>query len=72
MATTYPDFFFNVNLDPNYSKRVTQSRFEGRTTVAPIASHTQTGEAFNTPGQSIPTSHQMVIRIRHVEIPLFI
>src|ERR1700674_1921301 len=54
------------------SEGVTQAGFEGRALVAPVAGHTNPGNALNTPGGSIPSPDQMVVRIGKVEIPLFI
>src|SRR6266513_2487499 len=54
------------------SKRVAQSSFEGRAPITPIGGHTHAGDAFNTPSDSIPSPHQMVVRIGHVEISLLV
>src|SRR5688572_15277648 len=54
------------------TKRITQSGFEGRAPVTPIGGHTNSGNALNTSGDSIPSPYQMIVRIGEEEIPLFI
>jgi hypothetical protein len=54
------------------SKGVTQAGIEGRALVAPVVRHTNSGNALNTPSDSIPSPYQMIVRIGEEEIPLFI
>src|SRR6185436_650144 len=54
------------------AKRVAQTCVEGRCLVASVACNTNPGNTLNTPGTSIPSPHQMVVRIRDVQISLFI
>jgi hypothetical protein len=54
------------------SKGVAQASIEGRTFVASIVCHTNTGDARNTTGSPIPSPYQMIVRIGEEEIPFFV
>src|SRR4051812_17697914 len=54
------------------TKRVAQTGIEGRSLVPSVPCDTNPGNTLNTPYNSIPSPHQMVVRIRDVQIPFFI
>src|SRR5262245_33284281 len=54
------------------AKRVTQAGFKGRAPIASVACHTKPSNAHNTPGDTIPSPHQVIVGIGKVQIPLCI
>jgi hypothetical protein len=47
---------------------VAQTRFQGWTSISSISWHPLSGHPVNPTGRTIPSPHEMIIRIRNVEI----